>query len=61
MVWACVAVSPEASTTRTVNWKVPAIRAVPVIAPPEERDKPGGRDPDITDQVNGAVPPSTVV
>jgi hypothetical protein len=46
MVLACVAVRPVESTTFTVKWKVPAAVGVPVIAPAEDSDNPGGSVPD---------------
>ncbi len=57
----CVAAWPVASTTRTVNGKVP-----PAVGTPDSRPvvgtrlSPGGRPPALTDQVTGAVPPVTV-
>ncbi len=62
MVWAWVAVRALLeSTTVTVKLKVPAAVGVPVIAPVEGASvSPGGRVPAETDQVNGAVPPSTL-
>ena len=63
MVWAWVAVRVGSveSTTVAVKLKVPAAVGVPVIAPVEGASvRPGGRVPAETDQVNGAVPPSTL-
>ena len=62
MVWAWVAVRPAVeSTTLRVKLIVPAAVGVPVIAPVEGASvRPGGRVPAETDQVNGAVPPSTL-
>ena len=62
MVWGCVAVrlGSVASTTCTVKSNVPAAVGVPVITPVSAAIvRPGGRVPSVTDQVNGAVPPST--
>jgi hypothetical protein len=63
MVWGCVAVNAGelASATCTVKSKVPGLVGVPVIAPSDgAKLRPGGNVPDATDQVNGAVPPSTL-
>ena len=63
MVWGCVAVKAGAleSATCTVKLNVPAAVGVPVIAPVAGAiTRPGGRVPAVTDQVNGAVPPSTL-
>ena len=55
MVWACVAVRPVASTSFIVKLKVPAAVGVPVIAPAEDSDNPGGSVPESTVQVNGVA------
>jgi hypothetical protein len=43
--------------TRTVKVEVPAVVGVPLIAPPVDRERPAGRDPEETDQLYGVVPP----
>lgn len=46
------------SVAVTVTVKVPAVVGVPVMAPVVvARLVPEGRDPEVTDQVTGAVPP----
>ena len=55
MVWAWVAVRPVESTTLRVKLKVPAAVGVPVIAPPDDSDNPGGSVPESTVQVNGVA------
>ena len=55
MVWAWVAVRPVESTTFSVKLKVPAAVGVPVIAPPDDSDKPGGSVPESTVQLNGVA------
>jgi hypothetical protein len=55
MVWACVAVRPVESTSFRVKLKVPAAVGVPVIAPAEDSDSPGGSVPESTVQVNGVA------
>ena len=45
------------SLTLTVNDEVPVVLGVPLIWPEPLRLKPAGKDPDLTDQVYGAVPP----
>jgi hypothetical protein len=48
--WRFVA-PPSASLTFPVNVKVPVLVGVPVMAPPLENVKPGGKAPDVTDHV----------
>ena len=47
------------SLTVTVNNEVPVVLGVPLIWPEPLRLKPAGKDPELTDQVYGAVPPVT--
>jgi len=47
------------SVTRTVNEKVPVCVGVPEIWPDGEITRPGGNEPDVIDQLYGAVPPLT--
>jgi hypothetical protein len=48
----------EESATCTVKLEVPALVAVPVIAPElEPSDSPAGKEPELMEKVNGAVPP----
>jgi hypothetical protein len=46
------------SVTCTVKLKGPVAVGVPEIRPAEERLRPGGRDPENSAQVYGAVPPA---
>ncbi len=57
-VW--VAVAPVESVTLTVNVNVPASVGVPLMIPVEDKARPGGSDPDTTDQVLGGVPPNAL-
>jgi len=62
MVCACVAdkVGVLESATMTLKSNVPGVVGVPVMVPSAAAKlRPGGKVPDATDQVNGAVPPST--
>lgn len=53
-------VEPE-SFTWTVNEKLPVWLGVPLIWPVEAFIvRPGGKEPEVTDQVYGAVPPLAV-
>jgi hypothetical protein len=45
------------SLTRTVNVELPTAAGVPVIAPFEASDNPGGKLPEVMLQVYGGVPP----
>ena len=47
------------SLTLTVNDEVPVVLGVPLIWPGPLRLKPAGKDPELTNQVYGAVPPVT--
>ncbi len=51
IVNARVAVTPLESVTSTVNEKVPSWVGVPLMVPVEDRVKPGGSDPDASDQL----------
>jgi hypothetical protein len=51
------AVADVASVTVTPNVAAPAVVAVPLIAPPEESERPAGREPDATAHEYGAIPP----
>ena len=54
-----VAVWPAASSTRSVNVKVPAVVGVPEMRPGEACSaSPGGNVPAVLVQVYGVVPPS---
>jgi hypothetical protein len=62
IVWAWLAdkVAGRESNTMTVKSKVPTAVGVPVTEPSAAAKlRPGGKVPDATDRVNGAVPPST--
>ena len=50
---------PEAveSVTSTEKGKVPAIEGDPVMMPLAARLRPGGREPEASDQVYGVAPP----
>jgi hypothetical protein len=48
----------EESVTFTVNWYVPAVVGAPEMVPSGPSDRPGGRLPEATAQVYGAVPPT---
>jgi hypothetical protein len=52
---ALVAVSAGvwASVTWAVKLAVPAVVGVPEMTPPEERDRPAGREPEASDQLYG--------
>jgi hypothetical protein len=52
-----LAAAELASVTVTMNAAVPAAVGVPVIAPAEERERPGGSAPRASDQEYGAAPP----
>ena len=59
--WVADKVGALESVTVTVKSKVPVAVGVPVIDPSAAAKlRPGGKVPDATDQVNGAVPPSTL-
>jgi len=55
------AVPVEQQLTCAEKLKVPAVVGVPAIVPAELNVNPGGRDPDATDHVLGAVPPPVEV
>ena len=46
-----------ASCTCTVNEDVPAVVGVPLICPELPSVKPAGREPELTDQLYGVLPP----
>ncbi|HJT69637.1 MAG TPA: hypothetical protein VJ731_05530 [Terriglobales bacterium] len=56
--------APVESTTFSANVKMPLAVAVPLIDTEfpllEPTDKPGGREPDASDQLNGAAPPDSL-
>jgi hypothetical protein len=53
-----VAVTPAESATSSVTFEFPAADGVPVIWPvPAFRFRPAGREPELTDQLYGGVPP----
>ena len=45
------------SVTSTAKMKMPGVVGTPEMVPAEERLSPGGREPEVTDQSNGAWPP----
>ena len=45
------------SVTFTVNEGVPAVVGVPLICPELPSVKPGGKEPELSDQLYGVVPP----
>jgi len=45
------------SVTLTVNEDVPVVVGVPLICPELLRLNPAGRDPELTDQLYGVLPP----
>jgi hypothetical protein len=59
---AFVAVSAGAceSVTLTVKLEVPAVVGVPEITPPELKESPAGRLPELSDQLYGVTPPVAV-
>ena len=56
MLNACMAVCPVESFAWTVKLDVPAVVGVPLMVLPFS-DKPAGREPEVMDQIYGAVPP----
>jgi hypothetical protein len=51
-------VAPTESLTVSVKLAVPAADGTPLISPvPAVNPTPAGKDPPVTDQVNGPVPP----
>src|SRR5438132_12839678 len=48
------------SVTLAVNWNVPKVVGVPLMAPLLPRLKPGGSEPAAIDQVYGRIPPVAV-
>ena len=54
------ATQPLASVALTPNVKLPWVVGVPVIEPPGDRVSPGGRAPEESANVYGAVPPEAV-
>ncbi len=56
-----VATAERLSVTRTVKLKEPLVVGVPLMVPlAEPRDNPVGREPPLTDQLYGDVPPEAV-
>ena len=51
IVNAWVAVAPVESVTLSANVKLPATVGVPLMVPVEDKVRPGGSDPDTTDQL----------
>lgn len=51
---------PLASVALTLNGKLPGVVGVPLIVPVDERVSPGGRDPEESAKVYGAVPPEAL-
>lgn len=51
MLWLTVADAPAESVTATTKEYAPADVGVPLIDPPLDSDKPGGNDPDKTEQL----------
>ena len=45
------------SVTLTVNEEVPAVVGVPLICPEPLSVKPAGREPEVSDQLYGVLPP----
>ena len=57
-VKAMLAVAEFASVTVTKNTAAPTVVGVPVTAPAEDMERPGGNAPRASDQEYGAVPPA---
>jgi len=53
----CSALRPRLSVTRTTKFEVPLATGVPVRAPPVERFRPLGSEPEVSAQEYGAEPP----
>jgi hypothetical protein len=49
--WVAVCVGVAASAALTVNVEVPVAEGVPERVPSGARERPGGRAPEVTDQV----------
>ena len=51
------AAAPAESSTRTTNEKLPAAVGLPVVLPPDDNARPGGRAPPSSDHLYGGTPP----
>jgi hypothetical protein len=52
------AAAPAESSSRTTNEKVPTVVGLPVVLPPVDNARPGGRAPPWIDHLYGATPPA---
>jgi hypothetical protein len=52
------AAAPAESSTRTENEKVPTVVGFPVVLPPVDSVRPGGRAPACMDHLYGLTPPA---